>query len=317
MAFPRAGIRPNQLFFARRGLSRRAFASSAALHAGLFALVTWGARLPHAEPRPAPMLHLNRAHAVHYLALLNPEPPKPRSTLREHRPVSPPRLTPVPIPQPSSLPASPANEPREAAPREPALLAAELPPGSIAGVGPSVATAGPDAATGPDLYTRLGFRRPQAGGDGQGTDPRPLVGRGAKSGPGISRVAELMSGAGSACPELRRPAGRPNHGVAVAIAFVVDTSGAVDPATVRVVESPDGPRTEHRFYSHVYAVSTTARVDGALSDVPAGYDSLMTEEVASHVRQLRFRPALQHGSLIRSTVLVSCQSPDPDDISIR
>jgi hypothetical protein len=87
----------------------------------------------------------------------------------------------------------------------------------------------------------------------------------------------------------------------------VDTNGAVDPATLRVIESPDRPQTEHRFHSHIYVVGATVRVDpGRIA--PAAFDSVLTEEVASHAAGLVFRPALSEGRAIRSTVLVSCQT---------
>ena len=42
--------------------------------------------------------------------------------------------------------------------------------------------------------------------------------------------------------------------------------------------------------------------------LPAANDSVLTEEVASHVAGLAFRPALREGQAIRSTVLVSCRT---------
>jgi hypothetical protein len=124
---------------------------------------------------------------------------------------------------------------------------------------------------------------------------------------GLDRVAELVNGVGSACPELRRPAARASREVAVAVAFVVDTNGRVDPQTLRVIESPNRPQTENRVYSHIYIVGATVRDDPDRLN-PAAYDSLVTHEVASHVADLLFRPALSEGRAIRSTVLVSCQT---------
>jgi hypothetical protein len=49
------------------------------------------------------------------------------------------------------------------------------------------------------------------------------------------------------------------------------------------------------------------RTDSGGTD-PAGYDSVVTAEVASHVTGLVFRPAMRDGRAIRSTVLVSCQT---------
>ncbi len=316
MAFRPGRPRPHQLFPARRGLPGGALASSAALHAVLFGLAAWATGRPHTAPPSAPALHVTRAHAVHYL-VLPPDPPEPTPE-PERRPASRTRLlAPVAVPNPPSSAKSVTDQGSQIAQPQRPLVVAELPSGSIAGVGPGIATGGPDAATGPGLYGRLGFRRPGAAGHGQGSDPRPFLGKGDPTRRGTTRVVELLSGAGTACPELRRPPGRPEGEIAVAIAFVVDTSGAVDPATLRIIESPDRVPTEHRFYSHIYAVSTTARVDGHLRDVATGYDSVLTEEVVSHVRGLLFRPAMRQGRVIRSTVLVSCQSPQSDDISVR
>jgi hypothetical protein len=93
----------------------------------------------------------------------------------------------------------------------------------------------------------------------------------------------------------------------VAVAFVVDTNGRVDPRTLRVIASPNRPQTENRVHSRIYIVGATAREDRDRLN-PAAYDSLVTHEVASHVADLRFRPALREGGAIRSTVLVSCQT---------
>jgi hypothetical protein len=93
----------------------------------------------------------------------------------------------------------------------------------------------------------------------------------------------------------------------VAVAFVVDTNGTVDPATLRVIESPGRPQTDHRFHARIYVVGTSVRMDPGR--IPAtAYDSVLTEEMASHVAGLMFRPALREGLAIRSTVLVSCQT---------
>jgi hypothetical protein len=140
----------------------------------------------------------------------------------------------------------------------------------------------------------LGFRAPAA------TRARPAR-------PGQDRVAELVGEVGSACPELRTPEAWSKRQFAVAVAFVVDTNGGVDPATLRVIESPERPQTEHRFHAHIYVVGASVRVDRRRIS-PAAYDSVLTEEVASHVAGLVFRPALRQGRTIRSTVLVSCQT---------
>jgi len=93
----------------------------------------------------------------------------------------------------------------------------------------------------------------------------------------------------------------------VSVAFVVDTNGAVEPATLQVIESPGQPRTDRRFHARVYVVGASMRVDAGRI-LPAANDSVLTEEVASHVAGLAFRPALREDQAIRSTVLVSCRT---------
>jgi hypothetical protein len=93
----------------------------------------------------------------------------------------------------------------------------------------------------------------------------------------------------------------------VAVAFVVDTNGRVDRATLQVIESPGRPRTDHGFHARVYVVGASLRMDRGRSP-PAADDSVLTEAVASHVAGLMFRPALREDRVIRSTVLVSCQT---------
>jgi hypothetical protein len=89
----------------------------------------------------------------------------------------------------------------------------------------------------------------------------------------------------------------------------VGTNGTVDPATLRVVESPSQRLTEHRPYTHVYGVSATAPVDQDRVESTVAYDSVLTHEVVSHVAGLAFRPGMRDGRVVRSAVLVSCQSP--------
>jgi hypothetical protein len=122
---------------------------------------------------------------------------------------------------------------------------------------------------------------------------------------GLDRLPELVGGASSACPELGPPA-RTEPQSAVAVAFVVDTNGRVDRATLQVIESPGRPRTDHGFHARVYVVGASLRMDRGRSP-PAADDSVLTEAVVSHVAGLMFRPALREDRVIRSTVLVSCQ----------
>jgi hypothetical protein len=94
----------------------------------------------------------------------------------------------------------------------------------------------------------------------------------------------------------------------VAVAFVVDTSGKVDPSRIHVVESPGREPAGRGFYPRIYVVGTKAGPTRGVD--PAGYDSLVTHTVTSHIAALRFRPALVGGRPVSSTVLVAChQSP--------
>jgi hypothetical protein len=94
----------------------------------------------------------------------------------------------------------------------------------------------------------------------------------------------------------------------VAVAFVVDVTGGVDPATFRVVETPNRARPESRYYSHIYAVATSNREDRSLPNRGAASDSVLAQDVVRHVSALQFHPALLDGRPTRSTVLVSCQA---------
>jgi hypothetical protein len=284
----------------RQRWSRSAFAWSFGLHAIGFGVVGWVMRGEYLVSAP-PVLHTTRAYALHYLVLSRPRPrhrpesrPEPRP---ERRPVSRPdlvirvraQMTPV-----STLP-TPGGRTE---PVPSALQIRELPPGAVAGVGQVISAPGSDASNGPGLMGKLGFRVPEPGEVG-------LPKR------GLDRVAELLAGAGSACPELRPPVGLAHRGLAVTVAFVVDTHGVVDRNTLRVIESPSRPQTEHQFQSHIYVVGAKVRPDQGRID-PAAYDSVVSREVASHVADLMFRPALKEGRTVRSTVLISCQTSRAD-----
>jgi hypothetical protein len=169
-------------------------------------------------------------------------------------------------------------------------------------VGQVIGTAASDTSEGRGLLGKLGFRVP-----GPGEVGRPEIGR-PQQGP--DRVAELLSGARSACPELSTPKSMANRPLSVAVAFEVDTKGKVDRQTLRVVESPDRPAMEQRFHAHIYVVGAKARSDGNNID-PARYDSLVTHEVTQHVVSLAFRPALKQGQAVRSTVLIACEASQP------
>jgi hypothetical protein len=121
----------------------------------------------------------------------------------------------------------------------------------------------------------------------------------------VYQAATLVTPAGSACPELPVPPEWNGREVSVAVAFVVDTSGRVDPSRIQTVESPGRQSAERQFYPRIYVVGTKAGpVRGGAN--PASSDSVVTQAVTSHIAALRFRPALVGGRPVRSTVLVAC-----------
>jgi hypothetical protein len=125
----------------------------------------------------------------------------------------------------------------------------------------------------------------------------------------VYQAATLVTPAGSACPELPAAPAWDGREVTVAVAFVVDTSGKVDPSRIHIVESPGRQPTGRGFYPRIYVVGIKA--GGTWGDVdPARYDSLVTTAVTRHIAALQFRPALVGGRPVSSTVLVAChQSP--------
>lgn len=122
---------------------------------------------------------------------------------------------------------------------------------------------------------------------------------------GVDRAAALVTPAGSACPALPLPDLEMRREVVVAVAFVVDTSGRVERSGVRLVESPRHQLGGRGYYPRIYVVGTKAGRD-AQRVHPAGYDSMVSHVMASHVAALRFEPALVDGRPVRSTVLVAC-----------
>jgi hypothetical protein len=292
MAFSPGPEWPIRVLPPRHRWSLGAFAWSTALHAFGLALVGWATPSEHQLPGP-PVMHTTRAYALHYLVLSRPRletkpeprPERPRASRTE--PETAVRLLETP---PSSLLAQASRNDPAPSP----LQIRELAPGDLAGVGQVIAPSGSDASPGPGLIGRLGFRVPGPGDIGP---PQR----------GPDRVAELTAGAGSACPEFRPPVALAHRGLAVTVAFVVDIHGVVDQATLRVIESPGRPQTEHQFQSHIYVVGAKVRPDRGNID-PAVYDSVVSHEVSSHIANLVFRPALKEGRTVRSTVLISCQT---------
>lgn len=201
----------------------------------------------------------------------------------------------APIPTPSetrssfqsAAPRGPAPEPNDVQ---------ELRPGEVAGIG-QVGAGGRNAMEGAGILDRLGFR----------PTTRQEVGA---SNPGEDQVAELVTGTSSACPALDAPARWSRRSLVVSVSLVVDSTGAVDQKSIRVVESPDHPQSDRRYHSHIFVVAAALKGDPGAT-TPDRYDSLMRSELSSHAAGLIFRPAMEDGQPVRSSVLISCQLLQP------
>jgi hypothetical protein len=284
-----------------------------------FALVGWATRGQAGTAISTLPQRVSRAYAVRFLVLnrppttLNGPPtrPNPRPERRPPRPPTPVALVSASAALPggvnlvkSARQSTAQNPPQTrsqtalqraqpSAPRPASLETEALAPGVTVGIGHIVPTPHSDSTGRRGLGGMLAFRGPTTA-----VEPARH---------GLDRLPELVGGASSACPELGPPA-RTKPQSAVAVAFVVDTSGRVDRATLQVIESPGQPRTDHQFHARVYVVGASLGVDPGRTPPTATSDSVLTEEVASHVAELVFRPALREDHVIRSTVLVSCQT---------
>jgi hypothetical protein len=304
MAFSPDPERLIRLFPRCQPWPRQVFASSVALHALGFALVGWGTHTNFRTPLSTSPQQATRTYAVRYLVLNGPLTtlgPRPeRRPPRQPAPVAPVRASATLAAVVNEVNAvseiAPESAPQSAppsAPRRPAFEAEALAPGATVGTGQIIAPADSGTTGGREVAAVLGFQAPTIG-----VEP---------AGDGVDRVPELVGGASSACPEPRPPGPGTSRQSAVTVAFVVDTNGAVDRATLEVIESPGQPRTDHRFHARVYVVGASVQMDPGRTP-PAADDSVLTEEVAGHVAGLVFRPALREGHAIRSDVLVSCQT---------
>jgi hypothetical protein len=296
MAFLSASNRLIRLFPGREPWAWQGFASSLAVHALGFALVGWATHGQFGTWIATSPRQAARADVVRYLVLDRPPTgPAPRHERRPPRPVGPvARVTPsATLPAGVSLMESSNQSAAPSAPSLPPLQTEALAPGATVGIGHVIFTTHSDSTGGRGLAGIFGFSGPATG-----------VGPARR---GLDQLAELVGGAGSACPELRSPAASAKPAGAVTVAFVVDTNGRVDRATLQVIESPGQPRTDHRFQARVYVVGSSLQVGSGRSP-PSAVDSVLTEEVASHVAGLVFRPAMKEGRVVRSTVLVSCQT---------
>ena len=251
---------------------------SAAVHSVGLGVAGWAS---HGQYRAATSVELRttRASTVTFLSLVPPEP----------RPVTRPR--PARQPERASHPAA-----------QPAVPAAPIP-----GAGPTEQSQ-PVASSEPATPTNSTLRVQElAPGVTVAAIPvRPPPPESDTAAPrGVYQAAALVTPAGSACPELPVPSKWGGRPVSVAVAFVVDTSGKVDPSQLRVIQSPGREPTGRRFYPRIYVVGTKAGPAADHLD-PGGYDSLLTRAVTSHIAGLRFRPALVGGRPVSSTVLVAC-----------
>jgi hypothetical protein len=213
---------------------------------------------------------------------------------------SPPRRETVPVlfagfdvsTRPTSSPTAVPTPPRRRADLPPAphveLAAASPLPIDV----PAVASVAiPAEPARPSVETRLGIRAPTPNANH-----------------GLASVAELRGRPSDACPELRRPRpGNDRDTLAVAVAFVVDTVGRIDPSTLRVVQAPGRPDALTGFVPHIYTISTSARVDRSLPTEVSEYGAILADDVLSHVSGLRFRPGSRNGRPAESMVLIACQ----------
>lgn len=256
---------------------------SAALHTAGLGVAGWATYGQYREPSGPVEVQASLAYPLVFLTLA---PPAPR-----------------PIPEPRASRA-PARVRRDA--RPPAAPAPSAP--GTTGV-PAAASQQPTAATG-SAGSPL---RMQELGPGVTVTAIPLTPppaeTGTESGPpvprGVYQAAALVTPAGSACPELPAAPAWVGREVAVAVAFVVDTGGKVDPSRIHIVESPGRLPAGRGFYPRIYVVGSKAGPTRGGVD-PARYDSLVTNAVTSHIAALQFRPALVGGRPVRSTVLVAC-----------
>jgi hypothetical protein len=249
---------------------------SAALHTLGLGVAGWTTHGQSHEPT-LPELQVTRAFALHFLipaaprsrtsAQALPRTPSPRPAVPTP-PGAAPRVLLSTAPE-TSAPADPDTEP----PRS-SLQAQELLPGSTV---TSLATVG--AAL--EAKTAPAFRR------------------------GVDRAAALAAPAGSACPELPPLPVGSQVDLSVAVSLVVDASGKVDPAALRVVESPGRPVSDRRFYPRIYVVALKGDKVGPRIE-PAAYDSVVTQVVTSHMAALTFHPAMRQGRPVSSTVLIAC-----------
>lgn len=257
---------------------------SVAMHAVLIALVVWAAgRFASRHPASVAARRVHQ-HTLHFISLM-PVPP---------RPADPPATSRV------------AHAARHAHHmwRGHAALALAVRMPRVVVLGSEASTPEPDPPIGGLLHVAVGARLGELARE---VLPANRMGDGSAAAGADLKVVELRSATATACPVLRRPPGADDEDLTVTAAFEVDSAGMVDPATLRMLELPGQPRTEYGIYSHLFAVTTRVKVDRDLPDVNAPYDSALADDMARHVAELRFRPALRNGRPTRASVLITCQ----------
>jgi hypothetical protein len=270
-----------------------ALALSAAFHTAGLGVAGWVTYGQYREPSAPADVYTTRAYALTFLTLA---PPKPR---------------PVPMPRPTRAPARVRHE------APPPMAPAGMTSSSGTPEPPRSAVAEQGTTTGTGAAGSALQVRELAPGVTVAAVPEiaPPVEPAPEAGPpvlrGVYQAATLMTPAGSACPELPVPPEWDGREVSVAVAFVVDTTGKVDPSRLQVVESPGRRPAGRGFYPRIYVVGTKAGTSTSRVS-PASYDSVATEAVTRHVSALRFRPALVGGKPVRSTVLVACHRSPSD-----
>jgi hypothetical protein len=275
-------------------VARRAFGlpivASLTLHGALLALVFAGSGYwRSAQPAPYALLKA-KVLAFTYM------PPAPPARMAYNgswdRPSGPP------------VPARPARSEHRRFPRLlPRLNPAELIPTTRTHL--PLRTVAPRPVAPRNVAPARGAGGPDANAVGTSDE-----GFGPGAGRGATRTTELIGKAGDACPVLRRPPhlDRRHGGMAVAVTFVVDTFGAVDRASLQVVQRPGEPPEATGFIPHIYVVGASALVDRSLPERAGAYGTIAAGDVVRHVADLRFRPALKNSRPVRSSVLVACQA---------
>lgn len=263
-----------------------ALVCSAALHALGLGAAGWATYDRYRGPAESVEFRTVRAYALRFLTLAPPKasvelrpsrrPSRAPSGTRRRAPTPPPTRQAAVLDRSDPAPPAVALHPEPVRPDQgpPTLQVKELAPGETAGVVGQVAAAA-------------------------SAEPSLVPGR------GVDRAAALMAPVGSACPALPRPAAGGGGEVVVAVALEVDPSGRVDRSRVQVIESPGRQSGGRGFYPRIYVVGAREGREAGRVD-PARYDSVVTHAVTSHVAGLEFRPAMEAGRPVSSTVLVAC-----------